>query len=110
MCELYHVDFLLVERCDLPSDGGAFGREAGGEVGLGLLDDAAERLENVALRIDGGADARVDGDAVEVFEPGDAHALEVAVEGAREEAAGLIDGERRADVGARDRAECKGEI
>ena len=60
--------------------------------------------------VDDGADARVERDAVEVFEPRDAHAFEAAVERAREECAGFVDGERRAGIGAGDGAEGEGEI
>ncbi len=100
---------LAVSGAGVPCAQNAIRDFSGGKVRLGLLNDAAERLESIALRIDGVAHARVDGDAVEVFEPRDAHAFEVAIKGAREEAARLAHGERRADVRACDRAECEGE-
>jgi hypothetical protein len=68
------------------------------------------RLKNLALRIDDASDARIDGDAVQLFEPRHTHALEVAFQRAREETSGLIDGKRRADVGACDRAQREGQI
>ena len=83
------VGVLLQHRAVVGSVGpcaeGAEGDFGGREVGLSLLDDAAERFERSAMRVDDGADAWVEGHAAEVFEPGDAHAFEAAFERAREE-------------------------
>src|SRR5207244_355560 len=61
------------------------------EVGLCLLDDAAERFKGLAVSIHYHANARVEGHSSKVLEPGHAHTLEVAVERPREAFTRLVD-------------------
>ncbi len=80
---------VLLQRCAVVGGGrpctkNAEGNFSGREVGLSLLDDAAERFERSAMRVDDGADARVEGRAAEVFEPCNAHTFEAAIERAGE--------------------------
>lgn len=88
-----------------PCTKSAKGDFSGREVGLSLLDDAAERFERSTVRVDDGEDAWVEGHAAEVFEPCNTHTFEAPIERACEEVARLVDGERRVGVGARDGAQ-----
>ncbi len=82
----------------------------GGKIGLGLFDDAAERFEGGAMGVHHGADARVEGNATETPEPGDAHTFETAAEGQGKEFAGVVNGERVTGIGTGDGAEGEGEV
>src|SRR3982750_3439201 len=62
------------------------------------------------MAIDDGAHTLVERHAAEVFEPGHAHTFEAAIQWAREELSRFVDGERRARIGSRDRAEREGEV
>ena len=75
------------------------------EIRLGLFDNAAERLEHRAIRVDDSPNLRLDGNPAEVAPPSDAHALHVRIERSGE--ARWVIGEREwaRRVGARDNAE-----
>src|SRR5271170_4675523 len=63
-----------------------------GEVGLGFLDYASHRLEDVSLRVHRRSYTRIDRYASQILPPSHANALEVARERFREPRAGI--GER----------------
>src|SRR5919107_2832254 len=77
-------------------------------VRLCILHRTTQRLEDGALILQHRRHARVHRQAAEVLAPGNPHAAEVALEGAQEETARLGDGDGRARVGARYRAEHEG--
>ena len=81
-----------------------------GEIGLGLFHDAAEGLEDPALRIDGGTYAPIDRDSAQIAPPGDTDALEIAPGIAAKMRAGGFQRERRARVGAGYGGEHQGNI
>ena len=70
-----------------------------GEVGLAVLDVAAERFEGGALPVQHLRDAPVHRQSPEIAAPRDPHALEVTAEVAAEAVARLGDRDRRAAVG-----------
>ena len=76
-----------------------------GEVRLRLLHDAAERFEHPPLRVHHVANLAFHGSAAEIRPPCDARALDVALERLREQAAGLVDGNRRTRVRTCNRAQ-----
>ena len=66
------------------------------EVGLGVLDDAAELCKDLSLRFENRGHARIHRQAAEIAAPGDAHLPEVALERLA----------RRREPGSRDRSGC----
>src|SRR5678815_5814681 len=83
------------------------GELRGREVRLCLLDNAPQRFKCFAMSVHQGAHARVEGRPAQVLEPGYAHALETAVQRAREALSWFVDGERRAGIGSSNRTQCQ---
>src|SRR5262247_1818629 len=80
------------------------------KVRLRLLDDAAEGFKCLLVSIYHRPDTRVEGHTAKVLEPSHAHALEGAVERAREAFTRLVDGKRRPGIRSRDRAQPEGKV
>src|SRR4051794_37323068 len=76
-----------------------------GEVGLCVLDDAAERLEDFAIGVDGLADLGLERNSAEPSPPGDAYSFEIAGEGSRGAGRVLVDRERVVGISAGNDAE-----
>ena len=80
------------------------------EIGFGLLDDAAQRFEDAALRVHLLPDAAVDRQSAQILPPRDANALEIAIERKREAAAWFAERDGRSRVRARECAQQQSEI
>src|SRR5262245_14976817 len=90
--------------CTIPFAKQAEGNLGRAKVRLRLFDDAAEGFKCLLVSIYHRPDARVEGHTAKVLEPSHAHALEGAVERAREAFTRLVDGKRRPGIRSRDRA------
>src|SRR5262245_58849133 len=96
--------------CTIPCTKEAEGNLGGGKVRLRLLDDAADGFKCFGMSIYYRADARIEGHTAKVLEPSHAHALEAAVERAREAFTRLVDGKRCPGIRSSDRAQSEGKV
>ena len=81
-----------------------------GEIRLGLLHDAAERLEHAALGVHYASHTPIDRHATQILPPRDPHALEVAIQRRGEPASVFGDRDRRSRVRPGDRAQHQRDI